>query len=152
MQCILVQENMYYFVWKVGSGKPNKISNVVLSLVKITNSSWWRNNSISTSVRNKLLELRSSDILGWTFRGLASCQLSIDTNKIKRLEWPRKSLSTDFNDVVWTDEASILLETHRRFSYRKKGEQPTLKPWAKHPIKVHMRARIKKIGATKRDF
>ena len=37
---------------------------------------------------------------------------------------------------VWTDESMIQLEDHHTFSYRKVGEAPGQKAWAKHPYKV----------------
>jgi hypothetical protein len=53
-------------------------------------------------------------------------------NKEKRLQWAQKhlheALTDNFKDVVWTDEASIQIETHRRFCYRKKGQRPKPKP------------------------
>ena len=33
-----------------------------------------------------------------------------------------------FSDVIWTDECTVQLETHRRFCCRKKGEAPKNKP------------------------
>ena len=49
----------------------------------------------------------------------------------KRLHWARCHLheaSTGFQDVVWTDECTVQLETHRRFCCRKQGERPKNKP------------------------
>ena len=34
---------------------------------------------------------------------------------MKRLEWAREHLEDDFEDVLWTDETSVQLETRRRF-------------------------------------
>ena len=50
--------------------------------------------------------------------------------------------------MIWSDKASVQLETHRRFCYRKGGEAPVLKPRAKHSIKVHVWAGISMRGAT----
>ena len=33
-----------------------------------------------------------------------------------------------FSDVIWTDECTVQLETHRHFCCRKKGEAPKNKP------------------------
>ena len=55
--------------------------------------------------------LRGQKTLGWSFRGAAYCQLIRDIKKMKRLEWAREHLEDDFEDVVWTDETSIQLET-----------------------------------------
>ena len=54
--------------------------------------------------------------MGWTFRGSAYCQLIRAGNKQKRLDWAKKYLDEvgdGFNNVVWTDESSIQLETHK---------------------------------------
>lgn len=76
--------------------------------------------------------LRSREKLGWTFRGSAYCQLIREANKLKRLEWAESHLQEAcnnlFEDVLWTDESSIMLESHRRFCCRKKGAPPKPKP------------------------
>ena len=72
--------------------------------------------------------LRCCESLGWTFRGSAYCQLIRDTNKQKRLKWAREYLRDNFDDVVWTDECSVQLKTHKRFCCRKQGELPRPKP------------------------
>ena len=75
--------------------------------------------------------LRSRASLGWTFRGSAYCQMIREANKAKRLDFVRQFMHEadgDFTDVVFTDETSIQLETHRRFCCRKRGEQPRHKP------------------------
>ena len=79
------------------------------------------NISIST-----VLRCRSS--LGWTFRGSAYCQLIREVNKDKRLAWAKKNIGGMFLDVIYTDETSIQLETHRRFCCRKRGQRPRPKP------------------------
>ena len=48
-------------------------------------------------------------------------------------------------NVVFCDEASIQIETHRLCCYRKKGERPKPKP---RPKKVHIWAGISMHGAT----
>jgi len=73
--------------------------------------------------------LRCRSLLGWTFRGSAYCQIIREENKRKRLEWcQRYKDHDDFTDVVFTDECSVQLESHRRFSCRKRGELPKNKP------------------------
>lgn len=86
--------------------------------------------------------------LGWTFRGSACCQLIRDANKQKRLEWAQKNITDNFENVIFSDEASIQIETHHLHCYRKKGEKPRPKPRPKHPVKVHVWAGISKQGAT----
>ena len=72
--------------------------------------------------------LRCRSQLGWTYRGSAYCQVIREANKAKRLEWSRQNLTYDFADVVFTDECSIQMETHRRYCCRKTGEPPKNKP------------------------
>ena len=75
---------------------------------------------------------RSRVRMGWTFRGSAYCQLIRNANKEKRLVWAQENLTAalhdGFTDVVWTDEASVQLESHSRHSFRKTGCQPRPKP------------------------
>ena len=122
-----------------GSGRPSKITSEVKVLVEqqmirddeTTASQLHRlllENHIFISL-NTILWCRAN--LGWTFRGSAYCQLIRNVNKQKRLEWARNNLSEandGFLDVIWTDESSIQLETHRRHSYRKVGNAPRYKP------------------------
>ena len=71
--------------------------------------------------------LRCRTALGWTFRGSAYCQLIRTANKAARLQWARDYLSEaehGFEDVIWTDECSVQMESHRRFCRRKRGEPP----------------------------
>ena len=86
--------------------------------------------------------IRSCNRLGWTFRGSKYCQLIREANKIKRFIWVFENFSEHldggFENVIWTDETTVQLESHRRHSCRKRGEQPDLKPRAKHPTKVHV--------------
>lgn len=76
--------------------------------------------------------LRCRRNLGWTYRGSAYCQLIRETNREKRLQWAiqyREEATGDgFQDVLWTDECTVQLETHRRFCCRRKGEPPRNKP------------------------
>ena len=61
--------------------------------------------------------------LGWVVTTPKYCQLIRNANKQKRLEWCQKMVDTNeqFEDVVFTDESSIQLETHRKRCYRKKN-------------------------------
>lgn len=98
--------------------------------------------SLATIVRNRL-------DLGWTYRGSAYCQLIRQQNKDKRLDWARTYIDDEFENVIWTDETTVQIETHKRYCYRKEGHKPRPKPRPKHPVKVHVWAGISKQGATK---
>ncbi|KAL5491451.1 hypothetical protein EMCRGX_G016738 [Ephydatia muelleri] len=49
-------------------------------------------------------------------------------NKVKCFEWCQEYLQDNFDNVIWTDESSIQLETHRRTCCRKPGQPPKPKP------------------------
>ena len=93
--------------------------------------------------------LKGRRLLGWTHRGTAYCQLIRAPNRVERLHWAQENLGADFHDVIWTDETSVQIETHRRFCCRKRGQKPRYKPRPKHPTKVHVWAGISWSGATK---
>ena len=119
-----------------GSGRPSKITSEVKTIV----DAQMRLDDETTAVQlyALLLEkgynislstiLRARSALGWTFRGSAYCQLIRDANKKKRLDWATANLNGRFRDVIWTDECSIQMESHRRHSCRKIGEAPRPKP------------------------
>lgn len=139
-----------------GSGRPSKITEEVKSIVEEE----MRRDDETTAIQlfHILKEkhhplslrtiLRCRTRLGWTFRGSAYCQLIRDANKAKRLQWARDNIEIFFDDIVWTDETSVQLESHKRFCCRKKGEPPKSKPRAKHPVKVHIWGGISWQGAT----
>ena len=123
-----------------GSGRPTKVSPEILQLVEdrmkeddettaVQLQSFLVNHGHPLCLRTIL---RSRTALGWTFRGSAHCQLIRRANVEKRLQWAREHLNealTDgFQDVVWTDETTVQIETHRRFACRKLGQPAKLKP------------------------
>ena len=123
-----------------GSGRPSKVTPQILAVVE----EQMRRDDETTAVQLQSILvrrgsplslatiLRHRSLLGWTFRGSAYCQLIRDDNKVKRLHWARKHLNealTDgFTDVVWTDECTVQMESHRRYACHKKGQPPKLKP------------------------
>ena len=72
--------------------------------------------------------LKGRKLLGWTFHESAYCELICARNKEKRLEWAENYLHDGFEDVVWTDETTVQLETHCCFCCRKNGQKPRYKP------------------------
>ena len=76
--------------------------------------------------------LTSREKLGWTFRRSAYCQIIREENKAKHLQWAKDHIeeytSSGFEDVLWTDESTIQMESHRRHACRKKGEPAKHKP------------------------
>ena len=119
-----------------GSGRPSKVTREVKELVEqqmrlddettayqlhqlLTNAGY----SISLST---ILRCRTS--LGWIFRGSAYCQVIREANKQKRLDFARKYRDDTFDNVIWTDECTVQMESHRRFCCHKRGEAPRPKP------------------------
>lgn len=142
---------------KPGSGFSPRLSPALQQLIETTMRA--DDETTATQLQVKLASvnvyvslatiLRNRRQLGWTYRGSAYCQLIRQQNKVKRLDWARANLHDDFQNVIWSDETTVQLETHRRHCYRKEGEKPNPKPRAKHPTKVHVWAGISKKGATK---
>ena len=93
---------------------------------------------------------RTRKQLGWMITSPKYCQLIRDANKGKRLEWCQKMIAEQelFEDVIFSDESTIQLETHRKRCYRRKNQPRKLKPRPKHPPKIHVWAGISKRGAT----
>ena len=55
----------------------------------------------------------------------------------------------DLDDVIWTDECSVQLESHRKTTYHKLGEPSRMVSRPKHPPpKVHVWAGISAKGAS----
>ena len=121
---------------KRGAGRPSKTMQRVRDLIE---EQMQKDDETTAAELNRLLQangiklsrstiLRCRRQLGWTYRGAAYCQLIREPNKLKRLSWCMENQCTDFHNVIWTDETSIQLENHRRFSHRKHGEKPCPKP------------------------
>ena len=78
-----------------------------------------REEGVNVSVRTAR---RGRQWLGWTSRCTAYCQLICEGNRAKRLEWARENLGACFENVIWSDETTVQLESHRRFSCKKGGK------------------------------
>ena len=138
------------------SGHPTKLSNNVLQSIENTmqEDDETTAKQLVTTLTEKGMSLclttalKGRRLLGWTRRGTAYCQLIRAPNRIKRLEWAQQNLGASFEDVIWSDETSVQMESHRRFHCYKKGCKPRYKPRPKHPVKVHVWAGISWRGAT----
>ena len=51
-----------------------------------------------------------------------------------------------FDDIIYTNETTVQIETHRQTCSYKKGCKPRYKPKPKHPLKVHVWAGISHCG------
>ena len=121
---------------KPGSGCPLKLSPTVQQLIE--NTMRTDDETMATQLQAMLAEhriyvslcaiVRNRSQLGWIYRGSAYCQLICNVNKQKRLEFATTYmyLHDSFDDVIWSDETTVQLETRRRRCYRKEGERPRL--------------------------
>ena len=120
----------------LGSGRPSKVTLEIKRLVE--QQMRLDDETTATQLHSMLVSkgynlslktiLRCRTSLGWTFRGSAYCQLIRAENMQKRLEWTLNNQSENFEDVIFTDECTVQMETHRRFCCRKQGEAPRPKP------------------------
>jgi len=117
---------------KPGSGRPSKITAEIKEIVE---EKMQEDDETTAYQLHALLLSRGCSIsrrtvlrcrvqLGWTFRGSAYCQLIREVNKDKRLQWAQQYISDSFDNVIWTDECSVQLETHKCFCCRKEGAPP----------------------------
>ena len=76
--------------------------------------------------------------LGWTLCGPKYCQLIWIPNQFARLEFCNRCVAEkkSFDNMIFTDESTIMLDKHGKIFFRKKQRLPKLKPNAKHPYKV----------------
>ena len=130
------------------SGRPTKLTPAVLQQIDNTMEQDDETTARELQSVSAKTALNGRRLLGWTRRGTAYCQMIREPNRVKRREWARVNLGSSFGDVIWTDETSVQLESHRRFHCYKKGQKPRYKPRPKHPVKVHVWAGISRRGAT----
>ena len=111
---------------RTGSGRPSKITAEVKQIVEEqmqTDDERFAHQLhqlLRSCGYNTILGCRTA--LGWTFRGSSYCQLIHHVNKQKRLDWAERHTDLAFNDVVWTDECTVQMESHCRFCCRKRGQ------------------------------
>ncbi len=88
--------------------------------------------------------------LGWIRGSTRYCQTVRKVNQEKRFVHCARVLAKEdtFDDVIFTDECTVQLESHVSLCYRRKGSAPKLKPKPKHPYKVHVWAGVSRRGTT----
>ena len=61
-----------------------------------------------------------------------------NVNKIKRYQWSCAQLAEPdgYDNVIWTDESKIVMESTTPLAFRKRGTLPRLYPKPKHPYSV----------------
>ncbi|XP_033744236.1 uncharacterized protein LOC117330127 [Pecten maximus] len=99
---------------------------------------------------SKWTVLRARKHLGWKSKSTQYCQTIRKPNKVKRLDYAIRCAQTkeQFENVIFTDESTIKIQTTTRKSLYKEGTQPVLVGKPKHPYQVHVWAGISRKGAT----
>ena len=126
----------------LGSGRSSKVT---LEIKRLVEQQMRLDNETTASQLHSMLVskgynlsiksiIRCRSSLGWTFRGSAYCQLIRAENIEKQLEWALKNQTDNFENVIFTDECTVQMETHCCFCCRKQGEAPQPKPRPKHPL------------------
>ena len=94
---------------------------------------------------------RARKYLGWIKSKPKYCQMIRETNKQLRKAWCEVQIANkeQFEDVIFSDECTVQLESHSKLCFRKIGEPRKLKHKPKHPYKVHVWAGISARGPTK---
>ena len=87
-------------------------------------------------------DLRWRNDLGWTAKGTKYCQMIREVNKEKTLKWAKDNEDTSFNNVIFTDETTVQMETQRCTSCYK----TCYKPKPTHPVKLHVWGGISNCG------
>ena len=103
----------------------------------------------------EIMLMQARQHLGWISKKTRYCALIHEENKEKRLRWCKERIEQndlDLSDVIFSDESSIQLESHRKTSYHKFGQPSRLCTRPKHPAKVHVWAGISARGATQVDI
>ena len=137
-----------------GSARASKINDEIRNLIE---GQMEKNDETTALELKQLLKKEGIDAsesairqwrkdLGWTSKGTSYCQMIRDVNKEKRLKFARENKEMALLDTIYTDEATVQIETHRRTCCYKRGCKPCYKPRPKHPVKVHVRAGISHRG------
>ncbi len=90
--------------------------------------------------------------LGWMAKKTRYCALISETNQEKRVQWCKQQVEggdLEFENVLWTDECTVQLESHRRITFHKKGQPVRYRMRPKHPPTINVWAGISRRGATK---
>ena len=94
---------------------------------------------------------RARKALGWSAKRTHYCALISEINKEKRMTWCLDRIAEgdlELADVIWTDESSFQLESHRKITYQKKSHPVRLAGRPKHPPKIYVWGGISARGAT----
>ena len=130
--------------------KKGRPSNIKLHHMDFIDKAYEKNDELTSVDLQKMLSeelhinLSLSSIkrlrkkLGWIQTGPRYCQAIRPANCEKRLAFAKQCLKNKetFDDVIFTDESSIIIDRHARVCFRKEKYAPKLKAKIKHPVKV----------------
>jgi len=88
--------------------------------------------------------------MGWINKNTKYCQTIRTKNLTKRFDHAIGCIQSNenFNNIVFTDESTIKIQTSARRTMYKRNEPEILKGKPKHPLQLHVWAGISRRGAT----
>ncbi len=149
---------------KPGSGRPKKLSPVILAAVQseMAKSDEKTAKELHQTIAAPLnLEIhartlmRGRKLIGYDCKSTQYCQFVSQKNQLIREQWAKEQLEAikngyRFEDIIFTDETKIILNSHRPKCCRRKGDPPNYKGTHKHPGTYFIWAGISARGTT--DF
>ena len=100
-------------------------------------------NKLAIGLKRKGIDLSARTVrrrlhdAGLTFGTTLPKPLLSATHCKKRLAWAKENTDTDWDSVLFTDEASININSKRKRVWHMPGKKLTIRT-VKHPIKVHI--------------
>ncbi|CAG2213127.1 unnamed protein product [Mytilus edulis] len=93
---------------------------------------------------------RARQRLGWKHSPTQYCQMVREVNKPKRVNYALECIINreTFDNVIFTDETTVKIQSSTRYSFRKEGEETQAKGKPKHPYQVHVWGGISRQGPT----
>ena len=81
---------------------------------------------------------RARQRLGWKHSPTQYCQMVREANKPKRVNYALECIINreTFDNVIFTDETTVKIQSSTRYSFRKEGEETQAKGKPKHPYQV----------------
>ena len=79
---------------------------------------------------------RTRKELGWVAKRTRYCALISEKNRDARVTWCNEQIAEGdlyFENVVWSDECTVQLESYHHITFRKKGQLVVYRMGPKHP-------------------
>ncbi|CAG2188710.1 unnamed protein product [Mytilus edulis] len=102
------------------------------------------------TITSKSTVRKMIDSAGYTASTPRYGQMIREANKLKRVEFCKQLIAVNeqFDDIIFTDEATVQLHDNKVVIYRRKDCVAPVLPKPKHPLKVHVWGGISRRGTT----